>query len=73
MDTVDVSGIEDETGALGEAIGHEEAFAWDCDDFLGGKGESAVALCMGHPGLSCQLKSSDLFAGIAYWRSGIVA
>ncbi len=53
--------MEDERGALGEATGHEEPSAGDCGEFCGGNGEVEVALCMGHPGLSCQLSFRKLF------------
>ena len=56
MESVDGWEVEDERGALGEATGHE-ASAGDCGEFRGGNGVVEVALCMGHPGLGCQLRS----------------
>lgn len=63
--------MEDEKGAFGEAIGHEEASVGGWGEFWGGNGEVEVTLCMGHPGLNCQLYFLKPCLGIAYWRSGI--
>lgn len=71
MERGDGWGVEDERGALGEATGHEEASAGDCGEFWGGNGEGEVALCMGHPGLNCQLVFLKPCIGIAHWGNGI--
>lgn len=63
--------MEDGRGALGEAMGHEEASAGDFGEFEGGKGVVEFALCMGHPGWNCQLDFLELYRDITYWRRGI--
>ena len=71
MERVDGLAVEGERGALGEEIGHEDASAGDRGEFWGGNGEVEVALCMGHPGLGCQLRFLKPYLGIAYRRCSI--
>lgn len=71
MEKIDDCVTEDERGALGEATGREEASAGCWGKFCEGYGEVEVLLCMGHPGLDCQLPLLKLCLGIAYWRSRI--